>query len=128
MRTLAVLAIMAAGTALAAPASADPNPDAGFLATLDKASITYQSGPEAVAAAHQVCDWINGGQTRSDVIKTVSAGNPGFSMSDAAQFTTLAERAYCPQPPAQPAAQQPPPTPPPSWYWIQFPIITPGAA
>ena len=127
MRTLVVLALMAAATALAAPAYADPNPDAGFLATLDKASITYQSGPEAVAAAKQVCDWINQGQARSDVIKTVSAGNPGFTMSDAATFTTLSERAYCPQPPAQPAAQQPP-SPPPSWTWIQFPIITPGAA
>jgi hypothetical protein len=127
MRTLVVLAMMAAATALAVPASADPNPDAGFLAALDKASITYHSGPEAVTAAKQVCDWINQGQARSDVIKTVSAGNPGFTMSDAAEFTTLAERAYCSQPPAQPAAQQPPP-PPPSWYWIQFPIITPGAA
>ncbi|MGA9357107.1 MAG: DUF732 domain-containing protein [Mycobacterium sp.] len=128
MRTLVVLALMAAATALAGPAYADPNPDAGFLATLDKASITYKSGPEAVAAARQVCDWINQGQARSDVIKTVSAGNPGFTMSDAAEFTTLAERAYCPDHP-QPAAQrQPPPPPPPSWYWIQFPIITPGAA
>ena len=127
MRTLVVLAMMAAAPALAAPAYADPNPDAGFLATLDKASITYQSGPEAVAAAKQVCDWINQGQARSDVIKTVSAGNPGFTMSDAATFTTLSERAYCPQPPAQPAAQQPAP-PPPSWTWIQFPITTPGAA
>ncbi|MGA9679820.1 MAG: DUF732 domain-containing protein [Mycobacterium sp.] len=98
MRTLVVLAMMAAAPALAAPACADPNPDAGFLATLDKASITYQSGPEAVAAAKQVCDWINQGQVRSDVIKTVSAGNPGFTMSDAATFTTLSERAYCPQP------------------------------
>jgi hypothetical protein len=127
MRSLVVLATLAAATALAAPANADPNPDPGFLAMLDNASITYRSGPEAVAAAHQVCDWINGGQARSDVIKTVASGNPGFSMSDAAQFTTLSERAYCPNPPPQPAAQQPQ-SPPPSWTWIQFPIITPGAA
>lgn len=127
MRTLVVLAMMAAATVWAAPAYADPNPDAGFLATLDKASITYHSAPEAVAAAHQVCDWIAGGQARPDVIKTVAAGNPGFSMSDAATFTTLSERAYCPNPPPQPAAQQPQ-SPPPSWTWIQFPIITPGAA
>ncbi len=127
MRTLVVLAMMAAATALASPAYADPNPDAGFLTTLDKASITYHSGPEAVAAAHQVCDWINQGQARSEVIKTVAAGNPGFSMSDAAKFTTLSERAYCAQPPAQPAAQQPPSAPP-WWTWIQFPLPTPGAA
>jgi Protein of unknown function (DUF732) len=126
MRTLVVLALMAAATALAAPAYADTNPDGGFLASLDKASITYASGPEAVAAAKQVCDWINQGQARSEVIKTVASGNPGFTVSDANEFTTLAERAYCPDHP-QPAAQQAPP-PPPSWYWIQFPIITPGAA
>ena len=127
MRTLVVLATLAAAIALAVPATADPTPDPGFLTTLDKASITYHSGPEAVAAAHQVCDWINGGQARSDVIKTVAAGNPGFSMSDAATFTTLSERAYCPNPPPQPATQQPQ-SPPPWWTWIQFPIITPGAA
>jgi len=126
MRTLVVLATLAAATGLAAPAHADPSPDASFLAALDKASITYHSGPDAIAAARQVCDWINQGQRRSDVIETVSAGNPGFTMSNAAEFTTLAERAYCPQHPEEPAAQQPPPLPP-SWTMIQFPIITPGA-
>ena len=135
MRTLVVLATLAAATGLATglvvPAHADPSPDANFLASLDKASISYQSGPQAVAAAHQVCDWINQGQRRSDVIQTVSSGNPGFGMSGAEEFTTLAERAYCPGHPGEPAAQpQPPPQPqplPPSWYQIQFPIITPGA-
>jgi hypothetical protein len=125
MRTLVVLATLAAATGLAAPAHADPSPDAGFLAALDEASITYRSGPEAVAAAKKVCDWINQGQPRSDVIKTVSAGNPGFTMSGAAEFTTFAERAYCPQHSGEPAAQQP--TPPPSWTWIQFPLPTSGA-
>jgi hypothetical protein len=100
-------------------------PGAGFLAALDKASISYHSGPEAIAAARQVCDWINQGQPRSDVIKSVSAGNPGFTMSGAAEFTTLAEGAYCPQHPGEPAAQQPSP-PPPSWYQIQFPLPTFG--
>ena len=127
MRTLVVLALMAAAIALAAPGNADPNPDPGFLATLDKASITYHSAPEAVAAAHQVCDWINGGQARPDVIKTIASGNPGFSLSDAATFTTLSERAYCPDHPAQPAAQQPQEQWP-WWTWISFPWITPGAA
>ena len=99
MRTLVVLALMAAATALAAPAYADPNPDAGFLATLDKASITYHSGPEAVAAAHQVCDWINSGQARPDVIKTVASGNPGFSMSDAADVHHPLGACLLPRPP-----------------------------
>ena len=124
MRTLVVLATLAAATGLAVPAHADPNPDPGFLAALDKASISYHSAPEAVAAARQICDWINQGQRRSDVIQSVAAGNPGFSMSNAAAFTTLSERAYCPNHPPEPASQQPPPTMPPSWYQIQFPLPT----
>jgi len=128
MRTLLVFSTLAAAAGLAAPAHADPGPDANFLAALDKDGISYHSGPDAVAAAKQVCDWINQGRKRSDVIQTVSASNPGFTMSGAADFTTLAERAYCPQHPAEAAAQPPQPQqPPPAWYQIQFPIITPGA-
>jgi Protein of unknown function (DUF732) len=130
MRTLVVLVTLAAATGLAVPAHADPSPDTSFLAALDKASISYRSGPEAVAAAKQVCEWINQGQRRSDVIESVSAGNPGFTMSGAADFTTLAVHAYCPQHPPEAAAQQPPqqpPTLPPNWTMIQFPIPTPGA-
>jgi hypothetical protein len=123
MRTLLVLAALAAATGLAAPVHADPSPDASFLAALDKAGMTYHSGPEAVAAAKQVCDWINQGQRRSDVIVSVSASNPGLAMSSAEEFTTLAERAYCPDHPAGPAVQQPPPLPP-SFYQIQFPLPT----
>ena len=125
MRTVVVLATLAVATSLAPPAYADPSPDEGFLGGLDKAGITYHSGPEAVAAAKQVCDWINQGQRRSDVIVAVSTSNPGFAMSSAEEFTTLAERAYCPDHPREPAAQ--PPALPPSFYQIQFPIITPGA-
>src|SRR5262245_8906882 len=47
MRTLVVLATLAAATGLAAPAHSDPSPDASFLAALDKASISYHSGPKA---------------------------------------------------------------------------------
>jgi Protein of unknown function (DUF732) len=125
MRTLVVLATLAVATGLAAPAYADPSPDATFLTALDKDGITYHSGPEAVAAARQVCDWVNQGQRRSDVIVAVSTSNPGFAMSSAEEFTTLAERAYCSDHPREPAAQ-PPPALPPSFYQIQFPIPTPG--
>src|ERR1700751_4760855 len=125
MRTLVVLATLAVATGLAAPAYAHPGPDESFLGGLDKVGITYHSGPEAVAAAKQVCDWINQGQRRSDVIQTVSAGNPGFTLSGPAEFTTVAERSYGPKPPGEPAAKQPQPMPP-SWYQIQFPIPTPG--
>jgi len=125
MRTLIVLAALAAATGLAAPAHADPGPDASFLANLDGAGITYHSGPEAIAAARQVCDWINQGQRRSDVIVAVSNSNPGFAMASAERFTTFAERAYCPDHPQAPATQQQQqPGLPPSFYQIQFPLPT----
>jgi hypothetical protein len=131
MRTLVVIASLAAAIAAgAAPAYADPgsggpNPDSGFLAALSNAGISYNSGPQAIAAGKKVCEWLDEGQKRSEVIKTVESGNPGFGMSGAATFATLAEHAYCPQ-----AANKPPPAAP-TQTWsppIEFPIPPPPAA
>ena len=130
MRTLVALTSLTAAIGLAAPAHADPGPDASFLGALDKAGITYHSGPAAVAAAKQVCDWENQGQRRSDVISAISAGNPGFTMSSAVQFATLAEESYCPSRPPEPVVQAPPPAPP-DWtvvLGILGSLPTPGAA
>jgi hypothetical protein len=49
MRLPIVLASFAAVIGLAAPAQADP--DADFLAALNNAGITYQSGPDAIGIA-----------------------------------------------------------------------------
>ena len=96
MRILLAIAGSAAMILGAAPAQADPGPDANFLASLKNDGISFRSDTQAISAAHQVCDWMDGGEKRSDVIKTVQSGNPGFTMEGAANFTTLAERAYCP--------------------------------
>jgi hypothetical protein len=44
MRMLLLLAGFAAVIGVAAPAGADSGPDAGFLAALDNAGVTYKSG------------------------------------------------------------------------------------
>jgi Protein of unknown function (DUF732) len=54
MRLLVVLAAFGAAIGLAAPAQADPDSD--FLAGLNNAGITYQSGPDAIGIGRRACD------------------------------------------------------------------------
>lgn len=138
MRTLVLLAGLAAVIGVAAPAQADPGtvaagPDASFLAALDKAGITYGDGSLAVKVGKRACDLMNEGSPQVDVIKQVSSSNPGFTVDGAAQFTMIAAGVYCPQhmgqsvathEPAAPvspspapnglAPEPPPPAPPPA--------------
>jgi hypothetical protein len=132
MRMLAVLASFAVVIGVATPAQADPasndsGPDASFLAALDNAGITYQNGAAVVAAGKRVCELMDQGHPESDVIKSVSASNPGFATDGAARFTTIAVSVYCPQHQGEPTAQTPPPPPSPV-TWPLFPLPVPGAA
>ena len=70
MRLLLVLANVAAIVGLAVPAladppappaPADPAADANFLASLNKAGMTYRNGSDAVAAGRLACDMMNSG-------------------------------------------------------------------
>lgn len=137
MRTLVLLAGFAAVIGVAAPAQADtenaaPNPDASFLAALDKAGITYGDGSLAVKVGKRACDLMNEGTPQVDVIKQVSSANSGFTVGGAAQFTMIAAGVYCPEHMGQSAAThtaaapapapvgpnglapEPPPPPPPA--------------
>lgn len=130
MRMLVVLAGFAAVVGVAAPARADPvdnvsGPDASFLAALDKAGITYQSGPTAVAVARRACQLMDQGNSEYDVIKDVSASNPGFTTEGAAKFTMIAASAYCPQHLGQPITPAPAG---PANFWPEFPWPAPPAA
>lgn len=132
MRMLLVLASFAFAVGVATPAQADTGsndsgPDASFLAALDKAGITYHSRADAVAVGKRACELMDQGHPESDVIKNMSASNPGFTEDGAAKFTTIAVSAYCPQHLGEPAAQAPPP-PASSATWPDFPLPTPGAA
>ena len=132
MRMLVALASVAAVIGVVTPAHADPSgndsgPDASFLAALDNAGITYHSKADAVAVGKRACELIDQGHPESDVVKNMSASNPGFTTDGAAKFTTIAVSAYCPQHLGEPAAQAPPP-PASSATWPDFPLPTPGAA
>jgi Protein of unknown function (DUF732) len=118
--------------AVATPAQADPNsngsgPDASFLAALDNAGIAYQSKAGAIAAGKRACQLMDQGHPDSDVIKSVSASNPGFTMDAATKFTAIAASSYCPQHLGDPTTQAPPPPPPPD-TWPEFPWPAPPAA
>jgi Protein of unknown function (DUF732) len=107
VRFLVIVASYAAVLGLATPAQADPGtsgPDAGFLAGLTRAGITFQEPTVAVAVAKKACALMDQGNSQSGVIKSVSSSNPGFSPDGAAKFTMIAASAYCPQHMGQPIA------------------------
>jgi hypothetical protein len=106
MRLLVVLVVVLAGLAAmiglavrvqADPGSTDPGLDASFLDSLNKAGISYRSGPAAIAAARTACDLMDQGQSEIDVIKRVTELNPGFGYSGATKFTAIASSVYCPE-------------------------------
>lgn len=131
MRMLVALAsfavvICTAATAQADPGGGDPGSDADFLAALTKAGIPYQSGPAAVAVGKKACQLMAQGHPEAEVIKNVSASNPGLAMNNATEFTTIAVSTYCPQHVGEPTAQPAPPPQAPA-IWPEFPIPAPGA-
>ena len=100
-----VAAIFADVRALDDPALADPPPpsvpdnpaaDATFLDSLNKAGMTYNSGPSAIAAGRMACDMMNAGTSEKDVIDKLSMLNPGLNSGGAMKFAALASSAYCP--------------------------------
>ena len=96
MRMYVVLASFAAVVGLATPAHADPDPDASFLAALNNARITYQSGPDATAIGRRACQLMDQGHTEPDVIKSMTEQNAGFTTDDATKFTQIPQSIYCP--------------------------------
>jgi Protein of unknown function (DUF732) len=88
----------AAVIGLTTPAQADPDdPGADFLAALNNARITYQSGPDAVGIGRRACQLMDQGHSQADVIKGVMDQNPGFTVGGATQFVEIAENTLCPQ-------------------------------
>jgi hypothetical protein len=110
MRLPLMLATVAAaiGLTVAVPALADPgdpppgpvpdNPaaDAAFLDSLNKAGMSYRSGPDAVAAGRLACNMMISGQSETDVVNKLAALNPGLNTGGAMKFAALASSTYCP--------------------------------
>jgi len=101
MRRLLALLGVSAMIGLAAPAYGDPPPvpdgdDAGFLAALHQAGISYTSPDQAVAAGRAVCTCLNNGESGLELVHDVKAHNPGFDMESASNFAMIAAKFYCP--------------------------------
>ena len=117
MRIRVALVSSAVLIAVAAPAHADPDPDARFLRGLNTAGITYHSGPDAIATGRKVCEFMDQGAREPDVINAMTQQNSGFSDDSAAKFAKVAEAVYCP------AHLGGAPNPPPPWQpIIDFPL------
>lgn len=102
MRSLLALLGASALIGFAAPAYADPPPapdgdDAGFLAALHQAGITYASRDAAVASGRAVCSCLNNGESGLELVHDVKTHNPGFDMENASNFAMIAAKFYCPQ-------------------------------
>ncbi len=100
MKRLPVLLGVAAMIGLAAPAYADPPPvegdDAGFLAALQQAGISYASPDAAVGAGKAVCHCLNNGESGLELVHDVKMHNPGFDMESASNFALISAKFYCP--------------------------------
>lgn len=129
MRVLVIVASVAALFGVSVPASADPggNPDANFLAALDQAGISFKNGTAAIRVGKKACELMDQGHSEADVIQSVSAENPGFTVPDATKFTTNAVSVYCPQHLGDPTTEPPPP-PPATWVIPDFSLPAPPAA
>ncbi len=97
-----LLAILGVSTmiGLAAPAYGDPPPvegdDAGFLAALQQAGISYSSPDAALGAGKAVCHCLNNGESGLELVHDVTMHNPGFDMESASNFALIAAKFYCP--------------------------------
>ena len=87
----------------AAPAYAEPdvgddggNADAIFLNGIRAAGLTFNSNEQAITVGHAVCSMANNGETGLQVVKQLTADNPGLTMDGASQFAAIAANAYCP--------------------------------
>lgn len=96
---LALLGVSAV-IGLAAPAYADPEPapadDAGFLAALQQAGITYSSPASVITSAQAVCTCLDNGESGLELVHDVKTHNPGFTMDAASQFALISAKYYCP--------------------------------
>ncbi|QUR67572.1 DUF732 domain-containing protein [Mycobacterium spongiae] len=98
----ALLAVLSVATmvGLAAPAYGHPGDgtgdDAGFLAALDGAGITYGDPARAIGSAQAVCTCLNNGESGLELVHDVKVRNPGLDMEAASQFAVLSATYYCP--------------------------------
>jgi Protein of unknown function (DUF732) len=95
MKLFFAAAGFAAVIGMAVPAHADSTDDA-FIASLDKAGISYSDPDKAVGAGKWVCTTVKGGTAMTDVVSTLQSKNSSLSDDKANTFAAIAANAYCP--------------------------------
>ena len=101
MRLLVALVGVSAVLGLAPPAYGDPtvggNDEAGFLASLRSAGITYTTPDAAVLFAKAVCESMGNGEWGPQMLDELKTENPGLTTDNASSFLAIAAKYYCPQ-------------------------------
>jgi hypothetical protein len=100
MRPLLALLAISTMIGLAAPAYGDPDngfDDAGFLATVRDAGITYSSSDQAITFAKRVCGSMGKGKLGPELVHDLQNNNPGLTTDHATLFVAISAKYYCPQ-------------------------------
>lgn len=98
---LALSAVISAAIGTAPLAHADPLPpggdEAGFLASLRSAGITYSTPEGAIKFAKEVCVSLGNGEFGPQMVDELKSENPGLTNDHATSFLAIATKYYCPQ-------------------------------
>jgi len=87
--------LSAAALLLPAPASADQTDDA-YIALLQKYGIVVTSRDQAIATGHMVCDGLDKGQSRANLVLSIMKGTT-LSAKSAGYIISASVASYCPQ-------------------------------
>jgi hypothetical protein len=102
MRLLLALSVgVSAALGLSPLAHGDPGTsgadEAGFLASLRSAGITYSTPDGAVKFAKAVCVSLDNGEFGPQMLDELKSENPGLTNDHATSFLAIAAKYYCPR-------------------------------
>lgn len=99
MRLLLALSFgVSAAIAMAPLGHGDPGVDeAGFLASLRSAGVTYATPDGAIKFAKAVCASMGNGEVGPQMVDELKSENPGLTNDHATSFLAIAAKYYCPQ-------------------------------
>lgn len=79
------------------PAAAPGVDEAGFLASLRSAGITYSTPDGAIKFAKAVCVSMGNGEFGPQMLDELKSENPGLTNDHATSFLAISAKYYCPQ-------------------------------
>lgn len=102
MRLLPALVVgVSAAIGMAPLGHGDPGPpgvdEAGFLASLRSAGITYSTPDGAMKFAKAMCVSMGNGEFGPQMVDELKSENPGLTNDHATSFLAIAVKYYCPQ-------------------------------